>query len=162
ENRQAMRDVSDDIKALRGRLGEAREYLRIDDLRARRPQLETEASRPDLWVDADVARKVTGELAQVTDDLDLWDGLAERIEDAEVSPGSEAGISSATFMVKGRDAYGWLRSEHGVHRLVRMSPFNAQGKRQTAFAALKVTPFLEDVPDIVIDDKELRIDVYRS
>ena len=64
--------------------------------------------------------------------------------------------------MKGRHAYGRLRSEHGVHRLVRISPFNAQGKRQTAFAALKVTPFLEDVPDIVIDDKDLRIDTYRS
>ena len=64
--------------------------------------------------------------------------------------------------MKGRYAYGWLRSEHGVHRLVRISPFNAQGKRQTAFAALKVTPFLEDVPDIEIDEKELRIDTYRS
>jgi peptide chain release factor 2 len=80
----------------------------------------------------------------------------------DVQPGSEAGISSAAFLVKGRHAYGLLRSEHGVHRLVRMSPFNAQGKRQTAFAALKVTPFLDDVPDIVIDDKDLRIDTYRS
>src|SRR5690606_15741237 len=84
------------------------------------------------------------------------------VELDEVSEGSEAGISSATCMVKGRHAYGLLRSEHGVHRLVRMSPFNAQGQRQTAFAALKVTPFLEDVPDIVIDDKDLRIDTYRS
>ena len=64
--------------------------------------------------------------------------------------------------MNGRHAYGRLRSEHGVHRLVRMSPFNAQGKRQTAFAALKVTPFLEDVPDIEIDEKDLRIDTYRS
>ena len=84
------------------------------------------------------------------------------VELDEVSAGSEAGISSAAFLVKGRYAYGLLRAEHGVHRLVRMSPFNAQGKRQTAFAALKVTPFLEDVPDIVIDDKDLRIDTYRS
>ena len=53
-------------------------------------------------------------------------------------------------MVEGRHAYGLLRAEHGVHRLVRMSPFNAQGKRQTAFAALKVTPFLSDVPDIAM------------
>ena len=97
---------------------------------------------------------------------DRYSRWAERrgfdVELDEVSEGSEAGISSATFMVKGRHAYGLLRSEHGVHRLVRMSPFNAQGKRQTAFAALKVTPFLEDVPDIVIDDKDLRIDTYRS
>jgi peptide chain release factor 2 len=80
-----------------------------------------------------------------------------------VTEGSEAGISSATFIVKGRYAYGWLRSEHGVHRLVRISPFNAQGKRQTAFAALEVVPMLDEADtDIEIDDKELRIDVYRS
>jgi peptide chain release factor 2 len=80
-----------------------------------------------------------------------------------VSAGNEAGISSASFIVKGRHAYGLLRSEHGVHRLVRMSPFNAQGKRQTAFAAVEVTPFLEEVDlDIVIDDKDLRVDTYRS
>ncbi|MBS1847573.1 MAG: PCRF domain-containing protein, partial [Actinobacteria bacterium] len=66
------------------------------------------------------------------------------------------------FVVEGRNAYGWVRSEHGVHRLVRISPFNSQGKRMTAFASLKATPFLEDAPDIVIDDKDLRIDTYRS
>jgi peptide chain release factor 2 len=65
--------------------------------------------------------------------------------------------------VKGRHAYGQLRAEHGVHRLVRMSPFNSAGTRQTAFASLTVAPFFEDVDkEIVIDDKELRIDVYRS
>ena len=77
-----MRDVSDDIKALRGRLGEAREYLRIDDLRARRPQLETEASRPDLWDDADVARKVTTEYNTVNADVELLTGLRQRLDDA--------------------------------------------------------------------------------
>jgi peptide chain release factor 2 len=248
ENHFTMRDVSDDLTGLRTRLSEAGGYLKIDELRARRPQLETEASRPDLWDDADAARSVTGELSAVTEDLGLYDALTSRIEDVEtlfelsreegddsvaaeietsltsltkdfaalelrslftgehdqndaicevqsgeggadaqdwanmllrmylrwaerrgfdveldeVSPGSEAGISSATFLVKGRHAYGLLRPEHGVHRLVRMSPFNAQGKRQTAFAALKVTPFLSEVPDIVIDEKDLRIDTYRS
>jgi peptide chain release factor 2 len=243
-----MKDFSEEIAALRQRLNEAEDYLRIDELVAARPQLETEASRPDLWDDADRARKVTGELSAVVEDIELFEKLSARIDDAdtlfelgreeaddsveaevaeaidslaadfgelelralftgehddlpaiaeiqsgeggadaqdwanmllrmylrwaerrgfdvdltEVSPGNEAGISSATFLVKGRHAYGRLRSEHGVHRLVRMSPFNAQGKRQTAFAALKVTPFLEDVPDIEIDDKDLRIDTYRS
>ena len=66
-----MRDFSDDLKALRGRVAEARGYLRVDELAARRPQLETEAARPDLWDDAEVARKVTGELASVSADLDL-------------------------------------------------------------------------------------------
>lgn len=243
-----MRDFSDDLADLRRRIDEARLYLRIDELITMRPQLETEASRPDLWDDPDLARKVNAELSACTEDIELYEQLHSRLEDAEtlhelgreegdesveveveeamaslsadlgelelralftgeyddtnaiceiqsgeggadaqdwanmllrmflrwaekrgfdveldeVSPGNEAGISSATFLVNGRHAYGRLRSEHGVHRLVRISPFNAQGKRQTAFAALKVTPFLEDVPDIEIDEKDLRIDTYRS
>ena len=243
-----MRDFSDELADLRRRIDEARVYLRIEELLLARPQLETEASRPDLWDDPDLARKVNGELSACTEDLELFEQLSSRLEDAEtlhelgreegdesveaeveesmaslaadlgelelralftgeyddtnaiceiqsgeggadaqdwanmllrmflrwaekrgfdveldeVSAGNEAGISSATFLVNGRHAYGRLRSEHGVHRLVRISPFNAQGKRQTAFAALKVTPFLEDVPDIEIDEKDLRIDTYRS
>jgi peptide chain release factor 2 len=243
-----MRDFSDELADLHRRIDEARVYLRIEELLLARPQLETEASRPDLWDDPDLARKINGELSACTEDLELFDQLSARLEDAEtlhelgreehdesveaevegsmaalasdlgelelralftgeyddtnaiceiqsgeggadaqdwanmllrmflrwaekrgfdveldeVSAGNEAGISSATFLVNGRHAYGRLRSEHGVHRLVRISPFNAQGKRQTAFAALKVTPFLEDVPDIEIDEKELRIDTYRS
>ena len=244
-----MRDFTDDLAALRGRLAEAETYLRIDDLRRARPQLETEASRPDLWDDPDAARKVTGELSQVTEDLELFDRLTSEVDDAEtlfelareegddsqeddiaeqvaalqrafddlelralftgewddhdavcevhageggtdsqdwaemmlrmyrrwaegrgfdfeldeVTAGQEAGISSATFIVKGRHAYGRLRSEKGTHRLVRISPFNAQGKRQTAFASLSVVPFVEDdESDVEIDPKDLRIDVFRS
>jgi peptide chain release factor 2 len=243
-----MKDFSDALGALRTRVDEARVYLRIDELRADRPQLEIEASRPDLWDDPERAKKVNAELSACTEDIDLFEALSSRIDDAEtlfelgreegddsvepeiagaidsladdlaelelralftgdyddtnaiceiqsgeggadaqdwanmllrmflrwaekrgfdveldeVSAGNEAGISSATFLVNGRHAYGRLRSEHGVHRLVRISPFNAQGKRQTAFAALKVTPFLEDVPDIEVDEKDLRIDTYRS
>src|SRR3954451_14564464 len=78
-----MRDFTDDIRSLRARLDEAHEYLRIDDLRARQPQLETEASRPDLWDDQDLARKITGELNQVNGDLELHDGLVQRVDDAE-------------------------------------------------------------------------------
>ncbi len=80
-----------------------------------------------------------------------------------VNDGGEAGISSATFVVKGRNAYGLMRAEHGVHRLVRISPFDNNARRQTSFASVKVTPFIEDVDsEIEIDDKDLRIDVYRS
>jgi peptide chain release factor 2 len=244
-----MRDFSDDLADLRRRLDEAATYLRIDELRARLPQLETEAGRPDLWDDQERAKEVNAELSAITDDLGTFDALAGRIEDAEtlaemareegdeslepeiaeavaqvasdfdrielrslfagehderdaicelhsgeggadasdwaemllrmyqrwaarhgfdiemeaVTEGTEAGISSATFIVKGRWAYGWLRSEHGVHRLVRISPFNSQGKRQTAFAALEVVPLLDEADtDVEVDDKELRIDVYRS
>jgi len=85
------------------------------------------------------------------------------VEVDEVSEGGEAGILSATFIVRGRFAYGLLAAERGVHRLVRMSPFDSQHRRQTSFASLDVAPFLEDLSDeIEIDEKDLRIDTYRS
>jgi peptide chain release factor 2 len=244
-----VRDVSDDIAALRRRLDEASGYLKIDELRARQPQLETEASRPDLWDDQERARKVTGELTSVNDDLGLHDDLATAIDDVEtldemareegdeslvdeieaalsdlsrrfddlelrslfsgehdeadavcevhsgaggtdsqdwaemllrmylrwaerqgfdveldeVSAGQEAGITTATFIVKGRYAYGLLQAERGVHRLVRISPFDSQARRHTAFASVAVVPFLDDGSvEIDIDEKDLRIDTYRS
>ncbi len=244
-----MRDFSDALAGLHKRLDEAAGYLKIDEIRARKPQLETEASRPDLWDDQNAARKVTGELSSVNDDLELYDGLESSVSDAEtlyelareegdesfeaeieaaiasieadlhrvelrslfageyderdavcdihsgeggtdaqdwanillrmfirwgekrgfdvelesVTEGTEAGISSAQFIVKGRHAYGLLQSENGVHRLVRISPFNAQGKRQTAFASFLAVPmFEEDDEEIEVDDKDLRIDTYRS
>ncbi len=76
--------------------------------------------------------------------------------------GEEAGIKSVTFQVNGENAYGYLKSEKGVHRLVRISPFNAQGKRQTSFVSLDVMPDIEDDIDIEIRDEDLRIDTYRS
>jgi peptide chain release factor 2 len=244
-----MKDYSESLASLRRRLAEAHAYLRIGELERIRPQLETEASRPDLWDDPELARKVTAQLASVTGDLETYRELRDAVDDVdtlaelareegdesvegeldeqvavisrrldglelrslfageydehdavceihageggtdaqdwaemllrmyrrwaerrgfdleldEVTEGQEAGISSATFIVKGRYAYGLLRGEKGTHRLVRISPFNAQGKRQTAFAALTVVPFIEEGDaEIEIDPKELRIDVYRS
>lgn len=244
-----MQDFTDRLSAIRSRLDEAAGYLRIAELEARRPQLETEASRPDLWDDQDQARKVTSELASVTEDLDLFNKLTGEIDDTDtlyemareendeslvaeidaacadveaqldglemrslftgefdegdavcqiksgeggtdaqdwaemlmrmynrwadkrgftveitaVSEGTEAGLNNVEFILKGRHAYGLMRSEHGVHRLVRISPFNNEGKRQTAFSAVQVAPFFEEVSsEIEIDEKELRIDTYRS
>jgi len=244
-----MRDLTDDLKALRARLTEAEGYLKVDELRARRPQLEAEASRPDLWDDADRARQVTGELSAVNDDLEAFEQLSARVDDAETlhelgreegdeaslveveqalaaidtdlrrielrsmfsgehdehdalvsiqageggvdaqdwaemllrmytrwaerrgfdveveetTEGSEAGLSSAEVLVKGRYAYGYLQAERGVHRLVRISPFNAQGKRQTAFAALQVVPMLhEGEAAVEVDDKDIKMDVFRA
>ena len=75
---------------------------------------------------------------------------------------TEAGIKSATFLAEGDNAYGYLKNEKGVHRLVRISPFNAAGKRQTSFAMLEVTPELDDEIHVDIDPEDLRIDTYRS
>jgi peptide chain release factor 2 len=244
-----VRDFSDDIGALRQRLSEAEQYLRIDELRQRRPELETEASRPDLWDDQEHAKRINGELSVAVDDIEAFEALVQQLDDAETlgemareesdesqvpeieamlaavaarldvlelrslfsgdhdevdalctlssgeggadaqdwtemlyrmyvrwadkhqfvveeedsTPGSEAGLSSVEFVVKGRYAYGWLKAERGVHRLVRMSPFNAQGKRQTAFAALSVVPLLhEGDVNIDIDEADVDMQVFRS
>jgi peptide chain release factor 2 len=76
--------------------------------------------------------------------------------------GEEAGIKSVTLEISGENAYGYLRSEHGVHRLVRISPFNAAGKRQTSFVSCDVMPDIEGDIDIEVEDKDIRIDTYRS
>lgn len=76
--------------------------------------------------------------------------------------GEEAGIKSVTFQVNGENAFGYLKSEKGVHRLVRISPFNAQGKRQTSFVSLDVMPDIEEDLDVDINEDDLRIDTYRS
>ena len=201
-----MRDFSEALTELRRRHGEAQQYLRVDELRRRRPQLEVELSRPDLWDDQAAAQAIQREFTEISDgqhfelrfavdigDFDDRDAICEvnsgaggvdaqdwaemlvrmylrwaerrgfEVELDEMTEGTEAGLSSATFIVKGRNAYGWMLSEHGVHRLVRISPFDNNARRQTSFASVRVTPFVEDVGNQVeIDEKDLRIDVYRS
>ncbi len=99
--------------------------------------------------------------------LRMYARWAERrgfdVEIDEATEGSEAGLLSSTFIVKGRFAYGWLSAERGVHRLVRISPFDSQARRQTSFASLDVTPLLaDDASEVEIDEKDLRVDTYRS
>lgn len=84
------------------------------------------------------------------------------IEVLDYLDGDEAGIKSVTFQINGINAYGYLKSEKGVHRLVRISPFNAQGKRQTSFVSLDVMPDIEEDLDVEINEEDLRIDTYRS
>ena len=244
-----MRDNSEIFEELGRRVTEAHTYLRIDQAREEMTQLESRAASPDLWDDQEEARKITGRLANVRDDIERWEKVTNEVEDAttldllareeedeslteeidlaissiskqlddiellalfngehdendavcevhsgaggtdacdwaemvlrmylrwaerkgfgveiqEATDGGEAGVSSATFIVKGRFAFGFLRAERGVHRLVRISPFDAQARRHTAFCSLSVVPFFDEVSDeVIIDEKDLRIDTYRS
>jgi peptide chain release factor 2 len=244
-----MADLTDEISRARRRLTEAEHYLRLEEIRDRRLELEDLVAQPDLWDDADEARKVNRELAEITDDVGVYEALEAKIEDIEtlfelaaedadadldaeiqatltevgttfdelemrslftgefddkdavchvqsgeggtdaqdwadmllrmykrwadnhgfefeiesINEGAEAGITSAEFIVRGRRAYGMLQSEQGVHRLVRISPFNKEAKRQTAFASLNLVPFFDEVSkEVEIDETELRIDTYRS
>ena len=103
-----------------------------------------------------------------------WAGMLERmylrfcerkgfkVTQLERVTGEEAGIKTAVYEVTGANAYGWLKSEHGVHRLVRLSPFNANNLRQTSFALVEILPVIKADTDVVIDEKDLRLDVYRS
>jgi peptide chain release factor 2 len=84
------------------------------------------------------------------------------VELLEVSPGEEAGIKSATFLVKGENVYGLFASEKGVHRLVRLSPFDAAHRRHTSFAGVEVSPVVDAIDDVEIDEDDLQIDTYRA
>jgi peptide chain release factor 2 len=84
------------------------------------------------------------------------------VEMAEASPGEEAGIKSASFIAKGENAYGLFAAERGVHRLVRISPFDAQSRRHTAFAQVDVAPLVDDEVEIELDEDDIRVDTYRA
>src|SRR4051794_24750493 len=85
-----------------------------------------------------------------------------KVELKEAQPGEEAGIKSATFIARGENAYGLFSAEKGVHRLVRISPFDSQARRHTAFAGVEVTPLVDEVGDVGIEDDDLQIDTYRA
>ncbi len=250
----ALREAQASLGVLEERWNSAREYLKIDEHRARHALLNEEASSPDLWNDQDHARAVTTELGRLTSELEAFDQLRRSLDDCavlsdfsaeslgsadadwtlldelranvaavdaaltaletqsllngpydqndaiaelhagaggtdaqdwtemllrmyarwaerrgfgvevdEITEGQEAGLLSATFIVKGPYAYGWLSADRGVHRLVRISPFDSQARRQTSFASLEITPLLDDdAHEVDIDEKDLRIDTYRS
>lgn len=98
--------------------------------------------------------------------LRMYTRWAERrghkVEIMDISAGEEAGIKSATIRITGELSYGWLKTESGVHRLVRISPFDSNARRHTSFASIGVSPVVDDDIDIEIEEKDLRIDTYRS
>ena len=90
------------------------------------------------------------------------EGREYKVEIIGEHPGEEAGVKSATILIKGTNAYGWLKTESGVHRLVRISPFDSNARRHTSFASVSVYPAVDDTIAIDIDEKDARIDTYRS
>ena len=242
-----MRDFTDDLREQRRRLDEAAGYLDIARARTRMSEVEAEMSRPDLWDDADYAKALNAEYANLRDDVATYDGLEQALSDAEVlhelardegdesqepdieaaiadvsrrldqldlrslftgphdesdaivqinakdggvdaqdwsemllrmyerwsdrrgftmsvngiSEGTEAGILSAEATISGRYAYGLLVGERGTHRLVRISPFDNQGRRQTSFAAVQVWPVM-DAPDVELNDADVKMEVFRA
>ena len=242
-----MRDFTDEIRDLRGRLADASTYLKIEQNRARLTELEAEVSRPDLWDDQELAKRVNAEYANVKADIDEYNSLTSAVDDIEVlhelarevddetqepeiregidrvarrlgglemrslftgehdeadcivqinakdggvdaqdwseillrmytrwaerrgftveidgiSEGTEAGILSADFTIHGRYAYGLMTSERGTHRLVRISPFDNQGRRQTSFASVQVWPVM-DAPNVDVNEAEIRMEVFRA
>ncbi|MEQ8229647.1 MAG: peptide chain release factor 2 [Rhodospirillales bacterium] len=85
-----------------------------------------------------------------------------KVEWLEESPGEEAGIKSATLKISGHNAYGWMKTESGVHRLVRISPYDSSARRHTSFASAWIYPVIDDTIEVVIEDKDLRVDTYRA
>jgi peptide chain release factor 2 len=145
----------------------------VDGLKARLAALELQSLFSGEYDESDAVVEVHAG-AGGTDAQDwtemmlrMYQRWAERrgfsVELDEATEGQEAGLLSATFIVRGRFAYGLIATERGVHRLVRMSPFDSQKRRQTSFASVDVTPLLDDVSsEVDIDEKDLRIDTYRS
>ncbi|MFC7334465.1 peptide chain release factor 2 [Rhodocista pekingensis] len=85
-----------------------------------------------------------------------------KVDELDETPGEEAGIKSATIQIKGHNGYGWLKTESGVHRLVRISPFDSQARRHTSFASVSVTPVIDDKIVVEINEKDVKVDTYRS
>ncbi|GBD41493.1 Peptide chain release factor RF2 [bacterium HR39] len=153
---ETLEEVSRELEALQQKV----ERLELESL------LSGEADRNDayLQVTAGAGGTESQDWAEML--LRMYVRWAEahgyEVEWVEETPGEEAGIKSATVKIKGENAYGWLKTESGVHRLVRISPFDSQGRRHTSFASVWVWPVVDEDVEIEIDPKDLRIDTYRA
>jgi len=157
ENDKAM--VADAESALAGLRSRA-ESLKLESMLSG----EADANDAYLEVHAGAGGTESQDWAQML--LRMYMRWAEKhgykVEYLEESEGEEAGIKSATILVKGENAYGWLKTELGVHRLVRISPFDSNARRHTSFASVGVFPVIDEKIEIDIPDKDVRIDVYRA
>jgi peptide chain release factor 2 len=181
----ALQEEVERWKALQHRLSDALELSRLED-ESLRSELETEVDAIESEVERrEFSVKLSGKYDQGdallaihagaggTDSQD-WAEMLERMylrwceyrgyssEILDLTEGEEAGIKSITIAVNGEYAYGYLRSEKGVHRLVRLSPFDAAHRRHTSFALVEVLPQVEDETEVEINPNDLRIDTYRS
>ena len=137
---------------------------------AARMQLETllsgEADTNDCYLEVHSGAGGTESQDWAAMLLRMYTRWAERnnmkVENIEVHYGEEAGIKSATILIKGHNAYGWLKTESGVHRLVRISPFDSQARRHTSFSSVWVYPVIDDSIDIDVCESDVRIDTYRA
>ncbi len=149
---------------------EAESALKVlkDEIAARQVEtlLSGEADGNDTYLEihAGAGGTESQDWAQIL--LRMYTRWAERrgmkVDVMEVHDGEEAGIKSATLLIKGRNAYGWLKTESGVHRLVRISPFDSAARRHTSFASAWVYPVIDDTIEIDIPDSDVRVDTYRA
>jgi peptide chain release factor 2 len=175
------------LEGLRGRLSDSEEWLELADEDGELlSEVEEELRRVEgVLEEQEVARLFSGEYDEGDAILTInpgeggvdsqdWAEMLSRmyrrwaelrgfgIEIIEYTEGEEAGIKSATFSVSGEHAFGLLSAERGVHRLVRISPYDARGRRHTSFASVAVAPVIDDQVDVEIDEKDLKIDTYRA
>jgi peptide chain release factor 2 len=136
----------------------------VGGLKRRVSELESLAGKPDFWDKPSEAQEVLKETKAKSSLVDTFEALDRKVSDAVVllELAEEAGIKNATLVVEGPFAFGLLKAESGVHRLVRISPFDGLARRQTSFAAVTVMPDVEEDIDVDINEVDLRIDYYRA
>jgi peptide chain release factor 2 len=172
------RDLSDNLELAElaeaedddATLNEAAKALEAARVRAARLQLEAllsgEADSNDSYLEVHAGAGGTESQDWALMLMRMYTRWAERrgykVEVVEESQGEEAGIKSTTMLIKGHNAYGWLKTEGGVHRLVRISPFDSNARRHTSFSSITVYPVVDDKIDIQINESDVRVDTMRS
>ena len=151
-------------------VNEAEETIRALQIEAARRQIETllsgEADQNDTYLEIHSGAGGTESQDWARMLMRMYSRWADRrkfkVDVMDVSDGEEAGIKGATLLIKGHNAYGWLKTESGVHRLVRISPFDSNARRHTSFASISVFPVIDDRINIDVKESDCRIDTYRS